>query len=409
MGLVRLLQISDLHLGRPFGWLPADRRDERRRDQIAVLERAVRVAIERAAHAILIPGDLFDVEGVDASTLASAISSFDIAGCPPVFIAPGNHDPYWPRCLHWNARLLKLRDREWPDHVHVFTAEDWAMLPVPGLEGVRIWGRSFTSSAVSLDRPLAPERLRGIPSPDSDRVEIALFHGSREDVRPPGQTVTAPFSDAEVMASPFTYLAAGHYHAAASITASDGMAAGVRLAYAGSAVALDVTESGAHGALEVRIEHGRRLPFVETEFISLDPRKVHDLAVDVTRCASAEQVDRRVEKALDDANAGDADLARIQLTGRLAKDVRYRPSPRLQDRLFHLRIDVRRLRPDYDLEAYLDHDPVTTEERFARSLVERMHQERDPAQRALLESALYYGLDAFRLHEVAPAYEELGE
>ena len=409
MGLVRLLQISDLHLGRPFGWLPADRRDERRRDQIGTLERAVRTAIERGAHAILIPGDLFDVEGVDASTLASAISSFDIAGCPPVFIAPGNHDPFWPRCLHWNARLLRLRDREWPAHVHVFTSESWAAQPLPNFQAVRVWGRSFTSNAVSLDRPLAPERLREIPPPDPERVEIALFHGAREDVVPPGQTVTAPFSDAEVLASPFTYLAAGHYHAATAITANDGVAAGVRLAYAGSAVALDVSESGVHGALEVRIEHGRRLPFVETEFVPLDSRRVHDLTVDVTRCASAEQVDRRIEKALDDANAAEADLARVRLTGRLAKDVRYRPSPRLQDRLFHLRIDVRRLRPDYDLEAYLDHDPVTTEERFARSLVERLHQEKDPAQRALLESALYYGLDAFRLHEVTPAYEELGE
>ena len=33
MALARFLQVSDLHLGRPFAWLPADRREERRRDQ----------------------------------------------------------------------------------------------------------------------------------------------------------------------------------------------------------------------------------------------------------------------------------------------------------------------------------------------------------------------------------------
>lgn len=409
MGLVRLLQVSDLHLGRPFGWLPVDRRDQRRRDQIDALERAVRAAIERGAHAILVPGDLFDAEGVDANTLASAISAFDIAGCPPVFIAPGNHDPYSPGNLQWNARLLKLREREWPAHVHVFTAEDWAAEPLPGMDSVRIWGLGFTSHATSLARPLAPGRLPELPPPDGERVEIAVFHGSREDVCPPDQTVTAPFSDAEAMASPFTYLAAGHYHAASSLAGTQGHAAGVRLAYAGSAVALDVSESGLHGALEVRIEFGRRQPFVETEFVPLDTRQVHDLTVDVTRCGSAEQVDRRIEKALDDSAVGDRDLARIQLTGRLAKDVRYRPSPRLQERLFHLRVDARRLRPDYDLDAYREHEPVTTEERFARALLERLDQERDPAQKALLESALYYGLDAFRLHEVMPVYEEIGE
>jgi hypothetical protein len=159
----------------------------------------------------------------------------------------------------------------------------------------------------------------------------------------------------------------------------------------------------------VRIEFGRRLPFIETEFVPLDTRRVHELSVDVTRCGSAEQVDRRIEKALDDSAVGDQDLARVHLTGRLAKDVRYRPSPRLQERLFHLAVDARQVRPDYDLDGYRDHDPVTTEERFARSLLERLDQERDPGQRALLESALYYGLDAFRLHEVLPAYEEIGE
>jgi len=409
MGLVRLLQVSDLHLGRPFGWLPVDRRDQRRRDQIDALERAVRAAIERGAHAILIPGDLFDIEGVEANTLASAISAFDIAGCPPVFIAPGNHDPYSPGNLQWNARLLKLREREWPPHVHIFTAEEWTAVPLPGMDSVRVWGCGFTSNATSLARPLGPGRIPELAPPDGERVEIAVFHGSREDGCPPGQAVTAPFSTAEALGSPFTYLAAGHYHAASNLTATEGTAAGVRLAYAGSAVALDVTETGLHGGLEVRIEFGKRLPFIETESVPLDTRRVHDLTVDVSRCGSAEQVDRRIEKALDDSAVGDRDLAHVHLTGRLAKDVRYRPSPRLQERLFHLRVDVRRLRPDYDLDGYRDHEPVTTEERFARALLERLDQERDPAQRALIESALYYGLDAFRLHEVMPVYEEIGE
>lgn len=409
MGLVRLLQVSDLHLGKPFGWLPAEKRDERRRDQIAALERSVSQAIERGVHAIVVPGDLFDAEGVEANTLASAIGAFEVPGCPPVFIAPGNHDPYSPRSLYWNARLLKVRDRRWPDHVRLFTGEDWTSYPLPGMDDVRVWGRCFTSNAVSPERPLGPDRLRGLPSPDGGRVEIAVFHGSREGACPPGQTTTAPFSDEEVLGSPFTYLAAGHYHASSGVTASEGVAAGVRLAYSGSAVALDVTESGQHGALEVRIEFGRRLPFVETEFVALDLRRAHDLGVDVTHCTSAEQVDRRIEKALDDAAVAERDLAVVRLSGRLSKDVRYRPAPKLQERLFHLRVDPRRLRPDYDLDVYRDKEPGTTEERFARSLLERLDQERDPDQRALVESALYYGLDAFRLHEVMPVYEEIGE
>ena len=55
MAVVRFLQISDLHLGRSFGWLAPDRRAERRAEQRRALEQAVREAIERGAHAILIP------------------------------------------------------------------------------------------------------------------------------------------------------------------------------------------------------------------------------------------------------------------------------------------------------------------------------------------------------------------
>src|SRR5262249_29161740 len=83
------IQLSDLHLGAAFAWLPPDRRAVRRREQCAALDAAIQAAIDRSAVAILLPGDLFDAEGVDAGTLAFAVHAFERPGCPPVFIAPG--------------------------------------------------------------------------------------------------------------------------------------------------------------------------------------------------------------------------------------------------------------------------------------------------------------------------------
>jgi DNA repair exonuclease SbcCD nuclease subunit len=410
MALARFLQVSDFHLGRPLGWLPPERREERRRDHRRALERAVAEAIERGVHAILLPGDLFDQDGVDADTLAFALAAFQVTGCPPVFIAPGNHDPASTTSHYWNPRLLRARGLAWPPHVHVFTSGTWSAAPVAGLDRVRVWGRCFTTGVPSTERPLAVESLREVSGADSNGFDVALFHGSREDACPPGQSVTAPFSDAEALQAPFAYMAVGHYHAASRITASEGASAGIRLAYAGSAVAQDATETGVHGALEVRIEYERRLPFVETEFVELDRRKVHDLRVEVGGSASAERVDQRVLKALADAGVAEHDLATVRLTGRIARGVRWSGlAPEIQRRAFHLRFDLRGVRPDHDLAALRGGDPNTTEERFARALLEQLDRESDPVHRALLESALYYGLDAFRLHEVTPAYEELGE
>src|SRR5262249_52654927 len=109
MALARFLQISDLHLGRSFAWLPADRREQRRREQQAALEQSVRHAIERGVHAILVPGDLFDDVPVDTGSLAFAARAFSVSGCPPVFIAPGNHDPASHDNAAWNPKLQAAR------------------------------------------------------------------------------------------------------------------------------------------------------------------------------------------------------------------------------------------------------------------------------------------------------------
>ncbi len=410
MAVARFLQISDLHLGAPLGWLPPDRRAERRRDQRQALERAVSLAIERGANAILVAGDLFDQEGIDADSLAFALNAFKVTGCPPVFIAPGNHDPFTLTSVYWSPRILKARGLEWPEHVHVFTTAEWSKQPVKGLDHVTVWGRCFTPSVESAERPLAGAALMKVKPDTQEGLHVALFHGSREGKLPPGQKITAPFSDAEAQAAPFAYMAVGHYHAASRLDTHDARAGGTRLAYAGSAVALAMNEIGLHGALEVRIEEQDGKPFVEIDFIQLDDRTVHEIEADATAASSAEEVDRRIAGALDAAGVSEKDLATVRLRGRLVKGVRYAGAGAdLASRAFYLRVDLRNVRPDYDLDMYRRADASTTEERFAKALLERLDAEKNPRERAILESALYYGLDAFRLREVVPVYEEMGE
>ncbi len=412
MAFARFLQVSDLHLGRPFAWLPADRRDDRRRDQQRALEQTVHQAMERNVHAILIPGDLFDALAVDAATLTHAIKTFEGAGCPPVFISPGNHDPYSATSALWSPRLLAARGLAWPSHVHLFDSPTWSSRLVPKLPGVRVWGRAFVSGAESLDRPLAAELLREVTGTDPMGFEVALFHGSREGQCPPSQKMTAPFSDAEVQASPFVYHAVGHYHSVARLEQPpiEGVRSnGARLAYAGSAVSLDLTEAGVHGALEIRIEYGHQQPHVEVEPIELDRRRVGEVEVDATGAASADQIDRRIAKALDFSGVSEYDFVLVRLLGRLPSGVRWsQPGPDLRAHAFYLRIDATNLRPDHDFGAYRGREARTTEDRFAQQLLADLDTESDPARRELIERALLHGLDAFKLREVSPMWDEVG-
>ena len=412
MALARFLQFSDLHLGRPFAWLPPDRREQRRRDQQAALEQAIRLAIERGAHAILVPGDLFDGVPVDTGSLAFATRAFAAAGCPPVFIAPGNHDPASNDNAAWNARLQQARGAHWPSHVHVFDSPSWTHVALSTLPGVRVWGRAFASSSATMDRPLARAALEGF-RPEPHTLDIAVFHGSHEGRCPPAQTITAPFSDAEVEASPFAYHAVGHYHTCMELEQAPGqgtVSTGVRLAYAGSPVALDYTEPGDHGALElsIRFDHDRRV--VGSDPVRLDRRRVVGVPVDVTGCASADQIDRRILHAFTTASVTDKDLVRLTLSGRLAPGVRWTaPGAEVFTRAFHVKWERGDVRPDFDLDALRAGDGRTTEQRFARELLARIDAEADVAKRAVLERALYYGLDAFRVREVIPQWEEVAE
>jgi len=413
MALVRFLQLSDLHLGCPFAWLPAERRELRRRDQQGALEQAVRLAIERGAHGILVPGDLFDGVPVDTGALAFATRAFSVAGCPPVFIAPGNHDPASNDNAAWNAKLQQARGAGWPSHVHVFDTPTWTHVALATVPGVRVWGRAFVSSSGTMDRPLARGALAGVTGGAPGSLDVALFHGSREGRCPPTQKITAPFSDAEVLASPFAYHAVGHYHTRSEIEQEPGEATvsiGVRLAYAGSPVALSYSEPGEHGALEVsiRFDHERRV--VGADAVRLDRRRMLAVEADVTGCASAEQIDRRILHAFATAGANEKDFVRLQLGGRLSPGVRWTsPGADVFARAFHVKWEKGGVRPDYDLDALRAGEGRTTEQRFARELLAKIDAETDAARRAALERALYYGLDAFRVREVIPQWEEVAE
>jgi DNA repair exonuclease SbcCD nuclease subunit len=115
MNPFNFLQLSDVHLGRPFTWLPPALAEKRRADQRDLLWRAVKLAIDRRLGAILIAGDLFDGEVADRETIARAIECVSQDGCPPVFIAPGNHDCFSRSTFYYdNRRLTRPARRRGP-------------------------------------------------------------------------------------------------------------------------------------------------------------------------------------------------------------------------------------------------------------------------------------------------------
>ena len=83
------------------------------------------------------------------------------------------------------------------------------------------------------------------------------------------------------------------------------------------------------------------------------------------------------------------------------------PGDELATRVWHLRVDRSAIRPDFDLVALRHCSDETTEGRFARVMLDRLDRETDSEARAAIERALYYGLEAFQIRDVTPAWEEI--
>ena len=90
---MRVLHAADLHLDSPFRGLGAGKGRQRRQESRELLDRLADLANSRRAELVLLSGDLFDGAEVYRETLEQLRAALGRIRCP-VFIAPGNHDPY---------------------------------------------------------------------------------------------------------------------------------------------------------------------------------------------------------------------------------------------------------------------------------------------------------------------------
>ena len=123
--MIKLIHGADFHLDSPFSGLAPDQAAQRRREQRELLSRLARLAREREAGLVLLSGDLLDGRQTYRETAQALAQTLGEIPCP-VLIAPGNHDPYTAKSLY--AAL------DWPDNVHIFSAEAPQYVEFPALK-----------------------------------------------------------------------------------------------------------------------------------------------------------------------------------------------------------------------------------------------------------------------------------
>ena len=357
--MVRIIHAADFHLDSAFSGLPPEKARQRRRESREILDRLTALARERQADLVLLAGDLFDGERVYPETLERLREALAALACP-VFIAPGNHDPFTPRSPY--AR------QSWPENVHIFRGGALEAVELPEL-GCVVHGAAFT----------APERtdqvLAGFAAPADGHVHILCLHG---EVNAPASQY-GPITREQIAASGLTYLALGHIHQCSGVQRQGDSF----WAYPGCPEGRGFDELGDKGVLAGTVERGR----VSLDFVPLCRRRYHILTADVTG--------RNPRQALEEAMPATAsdDVCRVIFTGEtgeagidlagLTEDYR--------DRFYALELrDQTRVSRDIWDRAGED----SLRGLFLRDLRARYDAAEDEAEREKIAAAVRFGLAA---------------
>jgi len=356
---LKLLLFSDLHLDRAFRWAGERAARKRRQALRDTLLRIVQLAEDEHVDAVLCGGDLYEHERFSADTGEFLRSAFERLASISVYVAPGNHD--------WYGRDSLYRQVRWTPNVHVFSTD--RLEPVKLDDGLTLWGAAHCAPA-NTDGFLEAARVSG------QGVHLGLFHGSeitflyaQGDEKVPH----APFRAEQIARAGLSHAFLGHFHKAQDAE---------RFTYPGNPDPLEFGEDGDRGAVIATVAKDGS---VIRERRRVAVSEVHDFKVDVTGCASQQDVRELLSAQL----GGLLGAVRITLDGELGPEAEL-SLPDLRDIAPHLDGLVVRpgaLRVGYDI------DRIAVEETVAGQFVREVRASGLPVD--LVDRVLVTGLRAF--------------
>ncbi len=200
--MVRFLHSADWQLGMTRHFLRPEAQGRFSQARLDVIHRMADLAREHDCSFVVVAGDVFETNQPDRTTLGRAVDALG-AFTVPVYLLPGNHDPYNPGSVYRSRAFL---DR-CPPHVEVL-ADRVVRHPVADVEVV---GVPWTSKYPVTD--LLAEACGDLPTDGATRVVVA--HGGADllsgDFSQPGTFRVAEIEPA-VHDGRVSYLALGDRH-----------------------------------------------------------------------------------------------------------------------------------------------------------------------------------------------------
>ena len=355
---IKILHTADLHLDSAFEALPAGKAAIRRAEQRELLSRLAELARSERVDVVLLAGDIFDGGGTYFETGAEFVRCLRDMSVP-VFIAPGNHDPYDARSPY--AKL------DFPQNVKIFTERDVECAELPEL-GVRVYGAAFTGST---------------DGPDITNLRTERAEGTWNILCAHGEVGFDPVNEQALSASGLDYAALGHIHKASGLRRSGG----TWYSWPGCPEGRGFDECGEKGILQIDIDGET----VKAGFIPTAARRYEKLRVEPGADALA-----AIRAALPKDTADD--VYKIILTGEsfAAPDLAYLRQALERD-FFALTFSDETV-PPRDLWRRAGEDSLAG--RFLRRMQRRIEAAQTEAEKKMLLRAMRCGIAALEGWEV---------
>ncbi len=239
----RFVHTADWQLGLRAGHIPGDDGAAVRIARFEVIGRIADVARETEARFVVVAGDVFERHALDLDNTQRTFDALGAFRCP-VFLLPGNHDPYTPDTLYRSEWWT----RECPPNVTVlgrptpYEVGNVTLLPCPLTE------RHLHNPTRWLEHATA----------DRSRVRVGVAHGSVPEflagrVQSDQITNDIPLNLAD--RASLDYLALGDWHGLLRVNA--------RTWYSGTPEATGFTEQRPGEVLAVSIDGPGALPKIE--------------------------------------------------------------------------------------------------------------------------------------------------
>jgi DNA repair exonuclease SbcCD nuclease subunit len=295
---MRFVHTSDWQIGKTFRF--ADEASQVLRDErLDAVNRIGHLARAQGAPAVLVAGDVYDVETPSDRTLRQPIERMRAFPDIEWHLIPGNHDPHTPRGP-WE-RLLRLQQADGlPANIHLHLTPE----PVPMADGGAWLLPAVLTRRHAAADPTGPMDTAATPD---GAIRIALAHGSITSFGTDAASTHNLIAFDRPERAGLAYLALGDWHGAQEM--------GARCHYSGTPETDDFGTGGAGGgdALIVEIDGPRATP-------NITPHRVgrftwHRLDVPLHNATDIDVLETRLRGLSADLGAA---LVWLKLTGTLS-------------------------------------------------------------------------------------------